>query len=201
VRFVVDDVEMPWRHPEKFDFIHVRMMFGALEDWARFLQNCFECVISPYSFLVSLCLCRCFRNMRPEGWVEVSGPHLPFGCDDNSLPPKSPINNWSSLMLEASVTLKRPMNIGPELREMMRDAGFINIVEKVYKWPINSWSEDQWEKKLGLYTNLDLEAGVEGFSMKFFTAGLGWSPLGVTVLSAQVKAELKRTEIHAYLKM
>lgn len=136
-----------------------------------------------------------------EGWVEVSGPHLPFGCDDNSLLPISSINKWSSHMLEASVTLKRPIDIGPKVREMMHDAGFINIVEKVYKWPINSWPEDPWKKKLGYYTYSDLELGVEGLSMKFFTAGLNWSPLEVKILAALVKAELKSTKIHAYLNM
>ena len=157
--------------------------------------------VSAYMFLISLCLCRLSRNTSPDGWVEVSGPHLPFRCDDNSLLPTSSINQWSSSMLEASATLKRPIDIGSKLREMMHNARFINIVEKVYKWPINPWPKDQWEQKLGSYTCSDLVTGVEGLSMKFFTKGLGWTPLEVTVLLARVRAEFKCTKIHAYLNV
>lgn len=200
MHFVVDDVEEPWHRSGTFDFIHARMMIGALEDWPRFFRNCFECVISAFVSGL-LCLGCLSRNTTPEGWVEVSGPHLPFGCDNNSLLPTSSINQWSFCMLRASVILKRPIDIGPKFREMMHVAGFINIVEKVYKWPINPWPEDPRENKLGVYTKDNLDAGLEGLSMRFFTAGLEWTREELMILLAKVKAELKCTSIHAYVNM
>jgi len=75
-------------------------------------------------------------------------------------------------MLGASVTLKRPIDIASKLKEMMDDVGFINVVEKVLKWPVNKWPKDEKKKELGSYTNINLVEGVEGFSMKFLTIGL-----------------------------
>ena len=43
----------------------------------------------------------------PGGFVEVMAPHLPFSCDDGSLPAESALNGWSSLMQEASINVKR----------------------------------------------------------------------------------------------
>lgn len=104
-------------------------------------------------------------------------------------------------MVEASVALKRPIDIGPNLRAMMCAAGFINVVKKVYKWPINWWPEDPREKELGRWTYLNLEAGLEGLSLRFFMAGLEWTADELTVLLARVKSELKDTNIHAYVNM
>lgn len=42
VRFEVDDLDEPWTYPEKFDYIHSRMMNGCVPDWDVYAKKCFE---------------------------------------------------------------------------------------------------------------------------------------------------------------
>ena len=157
--------------------------------------------VFAYSFLISLCLCCLSKNTRSKGWIEVLRSHLSFNYDDNSLLLTTSINEWSFLMLKALMTLKHLINIDFKLREIMYDIRFINIVEKMYKWSINLWSENSWKKKLNNYTYLDLELRVKSLNIKFFTKKLNWMSFEIKILSALIKIELKCTEIHAYLNV
>lgn len=42
VRFEVDDVESPWIHENKFDFIFSRYLAACILDWPKFVKNAFE---------------------------------------------------------------------------------------------------------------------------------------------------------------
>lgn len=42
VKFEVDDVESPWLHTTKFDYIFCRSMAGAIADWPKLVKNIYE---------------------------------------------------------------------------------------------------------------------------------------------------------------
>ena len=42
VEFIIDDAEEPWRFPQKFDFVHVRMMVGSIGSWPNLFRHCYE---------------------------------------------------------------------------------------------------------------------------------------------------------------
>jgi hypothetical protein len=42
LRFEIDDIEDNWQYPQKFDFIHSRMLAGAIVDWPRLIGQIFE---------------------------------------------------------------------------------------------------------------------------------------------------------------
>lgn len=46
VRFVVDDVELPWADPTKYDYIHCRYMAGSIKDWPGVIAQTFA-ISSP----------------------------------------------------------------------------------------------------------------------------------------------------------
>jgi hypothetical protein len=59
----------------------------------------------------------------PDGFVEVMAPDWPFRSDDDSLPAESALNKWSSLMQRASIRLKRPIDVAPQISQLMYHAG------------------------------------------------------------------------------
>jgi len=170
MEFVLDDIEDTWIYCKKFNFIHARIMVGSLEDWPRFLRRCFEyvmCTPLDYSLLMLF-----IRNVMPGGFVEVMAPDWPFCSDDDSLPAKSALNKWSSLMQRALIRLKRSIDVASQISQLMYHTGFVNIFEHVYKWPINAWPKNEEFKEIGRYINQDLSEGLKGFSLKFLTGGL-----------------------------
>ena len=42
VRFEVDDVTSEWAYPVRFDFIHIRALYGSIADWPALYKQCFE---------------------------------------------------------------------------------------------------------------------------------------------------------------
>lgn len=42
LKFIIDDAEDAWLYPEKFDFIHARLMSGCFSDWPEFIRQAYE---------------------------------------------------------------------------------------------------------------------------------------------------------------
>jgi hypothetical protein len=88
-----------------------------------------------------------------------------------------------------------------EMADMMSDAGFTDIHEKRYKWPIGTWKKNRADKVLGAWVKLHIEEGLENWSMAVLTRFMGWSRERVLLEIALVKQDLKRQDIHGYHEM
>jgi hypothetical protein len=81
----------------------------------------------------------------------------------------------------------------------MRDAGFIDVVEKHFYWPPNIWPRDKKNKLIGVWAPQNMLDGIEGMSMALLTRGLKWSQAQVEVLLMGVRNDLKNCAVHAYV--
>lgn len=126
---------------------------------------------------------------------------FPVTSDDGSLPPDSPLARWSSLMIEAGGKVGFDPSRTNGFATQMAAAGFINIQETVYKWPLNSWPKGKKDKLLGRWANADLSEGLQGFSMAFLTRVLGWTQQEVEGFLIDVRKDLCDKSKHSYVKM
>lgn len=108
---------------------------------------------------------------------------------------------WVSLMLEAATKLGRDWEKVHKYKSWMEDAGFVDVKETKLAWPTNTWPRSKHHKTLGVWTNVDLKDGLEGFSMAALTRGLGWREEEVRVLLAGVRRDLDDRNVHAYMPM
>jgi hypothetical protein len=164
VRFVIDDAEQEdWAIPENhYDYIHTRFMMGCFEDFRGIINHA-------------------FRHTKPGGWMESQDlMHPPF-CDDGTMPEDWPFKDWSDSMEEASMKANRPLRIAHRLKRWYREAGFVDVHEKIVKLPINSWPRDKHLKTLGKYWAEDLLAGLQGFTLALFSREFGWSKTEIEV--------------------
>jgi hypothetical protein len=53
------------------------------------------------------------------------------------------------LLLEASEKLGASLNSGRQYKQQMIDAGFEDVVQVEFKWPISSWPRDAKYKEVG----------------------------------------------------
>jgi hypothetical protein len=53
-------------------------------------------------------------------------------------------------MLEASMKLGVPLNSAETVKQGMELAGYVDVVEVVYKWPLNRWPADKEMKEIGM---------------------------------------------------
>lgn len=131
LRFYIDDVEKPWIFSKPFHFIHCRMMVGGIKDWPNLFKSCYE-------------------GLAPGGWIEVSNFIFPAASDDDTLREDSALAKWCQYVSECSQKLGAPLELARDCAAHLRAAGFVNIVEKQYKWPHNTWALGKKNKELGM---------------------------------------------------
>lgn len=177
--FQVDDLEDEWTYSYKFDFIYGRMLVGSIGDWPKFFKQSFD-------------------NLNPGGWIECQDITFPAECDDGTLKKGSYIDQWSSLMIEATNIFGRGAQSAKKYKQQMIDAGFVNVTEVIYRWPTNRWPADSYYKELGFWCCHNIAGELSGLSMALFTRALGWSSEQVEVFLANVRTDMKDRRIHAW---
>lgn len=126
---------------------------------------------------------------------------LPYGSDDGTLDPESPIARLGTLFCDVSAALGRPVDMAVKYKAMMEKAGFQDIVEKHFKWPLNTWPRDPRFKEIGAWAFQNYDQGLEGLTLGLFTRTLGWSKEDILIFCAQVREQLRDRRVHAYLPM
>lgn len=123
---------------------------------------------------------------------------VPYASDDETLTEDNPLYRASALCLEAGIVGGRRNDMAPYYKSYMDRAGFVDVVERRFKWPLNEWPKDPYYKDIGYWTRENLENGIEGMLMALFTRFLAWSRDDVIVFSAQVRAALRDRSVHGY---
>ncbi|EAT81458.2 hypothetical protein SNOG_10959 [Parastagonospora nodorum SN15] len=141
LNFEIDDLEQDWTFSRKFNYIHSQMMIGAFSDWPRYISQC-------------------FNFLETDGYLEVHDIDLVIKCDDGSLPTNSALVRWHNYMHDGASKAGFPLDRISYVPEMMRKAGFVDIVSVPHKWPINTWPKDKKFKELGKWVSFC--GGIEG---------------------------------------
>ncbi len=123
---------------------------------------------------------------------------FPISCDDDTLTKDHALSRWGDLMVEGSHKIGRFMDCGTFYKQQMEDAGFENVREVIYKWPMNSWPKDPKFKTLGVWSLQNMLDGVHAFSVALFTRALGWSAEEVEVFLADVRKDITNKRVHSY---
>ncbi|KAG5657659.1 hypothetical protein KAF25_007692 [Fusarium avenaceum] len=178
--FEIDDLEKEWTWSEPFDFIFARTMTGSFADTEKFVNNA-------------------YANLEPGGYLEMQDLTYPIACDDGTLLPDSALVRSGQLSIEASAKAGRPIDLPPKYKNFFEKAGFTDVVEKQYKWPINEWPKDKHHKELGRWSYANMNDGLEGLLLALFTRFLGWSADEVRVLCSAMRKQLRDKNVHAYI--
>lgn len=122
-------------------------------------------------------------------------------CDDDSVPPDNILFGFGDLITSAANKMGRPINIYQTFRRSIEKAGFVDIHEKVYKWPIGPWPRDKLLKEVGAVNFHHWSSGLEGYIM-FVLTKFGepkpWSKDEVLVYAARIRSELTNPRHHVY---
>ncbi|KAJ5682496.1 hypothetical protein N7462_005661 [Penicillium macrosclerotiorum] len=180
----VDDVLKEWTWRQPFDLIYLRQMIGAftIPEWEAIFKQCYD-------------------NLVPGGWIECVERDPRISCDDGSITEGNSSLFFGKTACEAAVNWGRPITLVHNLKDMMEKAGFVDIHEKVYKWPIGPWPKDPILKEAGRLHYHQWATGMEGWAMYLLTkyaVPKPWSKEEVQVLMAKVRKEIRNPRHHIY---
>lgn len=126
---------------------------------------------------------------------------LPYESDDGTLSEENPLRHFTKLYVEAGNTAGRSFTEPAKYKQYLERAGFVDVVERHMKWPLNQWPKDPYYKEIGLWLQDNLSTGVEGLMLALFTRFLGWSHDEVMVGAMQFREALRDRRTHAYAPM
>ncbi|KAB2574671.1 putative methyltransferase tdiE [Lasiodiplodia theobromae] len=177
VRFEVDDIEDEWTYTQKFDFIHARYLLGAVRDWPALVA-------------------KCFKYLKPGGWIELQDFTMQVYSTDGSLAKDSYLTRYLTETTEGMRTMGVEPEPGAKLAGWVREAGFEDVHNERFSFPVGSWPKDKTMKQVGLFNLANFADGLEGFSMRILTGLRGWKKEEVEVHVAELRKELKNRAIH-----
>jgi hypothetical protein len=134
------------------------------------------------------------------------------------MPEDAALRQWAAYMLEASINLGCALDSVDSVRELMIEAGFVDVEKRSFCWPTNQWPKHPRLKKIGktahtngetnleltvagIWTFHDFTTSLSGISLALFTRGLSWSPEELEVFLIDVRKDMKNTSYHAYWPM
>lgn len=91
------------------------------------------------------------RNLSPGGFIEIADSCFPMRTDDDSFPPDSALQKWCDLMVQACAAIGKPIDSAIHYKSQLEAAGFENVVEVQYRWPMGRWPKDKKAKELGSF--------------------------------------------------
>ncbi|KAF2758956.1 putative methyltransferase [Pseudovirgaria hyperparasitica] len=177
-KFEVDDFDQEWTFPQKFDYIHGRMLAGSLGNPTALFS-------------------RVYDSLKPGGWYELQDFAFPVRADDGTMD-GTHFERLNKYLCDALKALKRDGSWAERYKEFMIEAGFQNVTEIVYKWPQNRWPKDKELKQLGEWNMINTLDGLHGFSARLCTQVLGMSPEELELLLMGCRKEIQNPRIHAY---
>ncbi|KAK7706430.1 hypothetical protein SLS57_009664 [Botryosphaeria dothidea] len=176
VKFEVDDVEADWLYSSPFDYIHCRFMAGAIKDWPHLMRQC-------------------FASTKSGGWVEFQDFEMRFYTNGGDFKQGSPLDVWCTELIEGIKSLGMDPEPGPKLKGWVEDAGFVNVTHKLLPIPTGTWPKDKRLKDVGAFDLIQFLEGLEGLSMRPFTALRGWKYDELLVFLAKIRGELKNPRL------
>jgi hypothetical protein len=178
--FEVDDAEEEWIFSQKFNYIHGRALATCFEDPAAVIQEA-------------------YKSLAPEGWLELQDGTFPFQYVGD--PPKdSHFYKWNEIIEAGGINAGRPWTNVQHYKRWMMEAGFQNITQKTFYWPLNPWAKGKYYKTIGQLFRENILGGLEGISMRVM-AKANWGPDEIRVFLAGLRKDIEKAEIHAYLPM
>ncbi|KAJ5345780.1 hypothetical protein N7452_003784 [Penicillium brevicompactum] len=182
--FEVDDVLREWTWKDSFDFIHMRLMYGAFTDegWDQVYKQAYDA-------------------LEPGGWIEQMELDVRVYSDDGTLKPEHMLHGWGNIFVACSERAGRSLRTHEKMRSAIEKAGFVDVHEEKYKIPMGPWPKDKLLKEAGHLQYAHWNAALEGWAMWLLThfgEPEPWTKEEVQVYLAKVRAELKNPHIHAY---
>jgi hypothetical protein len=178
VRFEVDDAEADWTYHQPFDYIHCRFMGGAIRDWPRLVRQCYEYTI-------------------PGGYSEFIDLDLHWESPDGSLRDDHASRKFNLEFINAFRSQGKEPCPGPLFRGLLKEAGFRDIHVQKHVLPVGTWPADPHLKHVGAWNYLQINEGLEAITYAIFTRQLGYSRKEVDVICANIRREMRSSEMHA----
>ncbi|KAH7397541.1 S-adenosyl-L-methionine-dependent methyltransferase, partial [Cadophora sp. MPI-SDFR-AT-0126] len=177
--FEVQDAESEWFFPQKFDYIH-----------GRALMSCFH---SPLTVIKSA-----FAALSPGGYLELQDCVAPWHSLDSTLAGTT-LWNFHQMTIAAAASLGRDVTQVIKYKAFFEEAGFVDVREVHYQWPLGKWAKGEKMKKVGEMFREDMESVMGVLAERLLVRGAGMEKGKADEMVEAVKRDCRDGKMHAYM--
>jgi hypothetical protein len=167
-----------WIYNHEFSYIHARFLVFA------FIGNPLEIFRKAYDAL------------EPGGWFEIQD-STPLRSIDGSTK-GTYLQKIYDLVFEAATKRGANLDVAETYKDAMIEAGFEDVKEVVFPWPIGTWAKNALHKQIGAWFHKDVSEGIEGIAMGLLTRMIGMAKEEVEVLTARAQEDMLNKNIHGH---
>lgn len=179
-QFEIDDVEETWTFKENsFDFVHFRDPLYVIRNWPRLVEQC-------------------YTHTKPGGWCELACIYPVPMCDDGTMPPDSGFKLICDKFIEASYLFGTPADSPLHFAEYLRNAGFVDVAEHIFKVPSSPWPKDKALKQIGALEMTNVVEGATAFGLRAFEKVFGWTKDQTELAMVNFRRDVKNRHYHQY---
>ncbi|OBS27714.1 hypothetical protein FPOA_01656 [Fusarium poae] len=183
VRFEIADatLEWPWKD-DYFDFVHIRYLFGSIQDWPALFREAYRCC-------------------APGGWVQSCEADIHFYSDDGTTDNEPVLKTWNDLYESGGLETGRPFFLQREAiqERSITEAGFTDVRIFDYKLPVGGWPNNRKLAETGEYVRLTMENDLEGYTFYTWHHVLNWSREEYKQFVASMLKALSNRRLHGYM--
>ena len=145
-----------------------------------------------------------FTHLRPGGYFEAQEFDLTVQCEPDSPKQGVAFRKWSDKLSGAARKAGINAQASRQFDQQLREAGFVDVTSKHFRWPVGPWPEgedNKKEKTLGVWAQRNMLAGVEAAAIGMLSRYEGWSREQVLELVEEAREEMVDMEFHQYVDM
>ena len=123
---------------------------------------------------------------------------LLFVSDDDTVSVSNQLVHFLDKISTSAARAGLDLRVAPKFEELLRDAGFKNVVSEIRKLPMGTWPRDVRLKEAGRYHRAQFMEALPGIAMRPFTRLLKWSPEQVEAYVAVTRSSILDPRVHGY---
>jgi hypothetical protein len=140
-------------------------------------------------FMASLTIC---RHLKPGGYIELHDFCMPAKSLRGVTSNDSPAVEYTNAMSTILSSMNRDPSPPAKWEEQLQAAGFKNLYQQWFKWPIGQWPKGQKNKLLGKLFAENTSEGVNTVA-PVFSRSQNWDPERLKRFTMEAQADLLDT--------
>lgn len=117
------------------------------------------------------------------------------------MPPDHSVARYWDLIASGLGNLGVDFHYTLQLANRMREAGFINVTERIFHVPIGMWPKNKVLKGVGLYWRTILVDGLAPIALGPLSRGLKWNRQEIDSMLAETKKGYMDQDVHSYMPL
>lgn len=105
---------------------------------------------------------------------------------------------WEEKCREACVIIGQTLDVAVNLKSWFEEVGFVDVQERLYKLPMNTWPKDEEFKELGRYQFAQYMDALKPYALGLLVEVLGWTLEETEVFLIGVRQDIGNRRYHGY---